>query len=100
MTQVTRRRTLDATAKTTRRKLTAAETATKQEAPKVSLPQGATTPASLLPTADQVTAVVPHQFRLTIDHHHDVVYEAGTVKMPREHAESWWAKANGVTIAK
>lgn len=97
--QVTRRRTIDATAKTTRRKLTAAEAATKVETPKVTAPS-VPTPASMLPTADTVLTTVPVPFKLTIDHHHDVAYPAGTVRMPREHAEHWWAKANGVTIAK
>lgn len=48
---------------------------------------------------DEVQAVVPHDFTLTIDHHHSVKYHAGARTMPREHFDHWWSKANGVKDA-
>lgn len=47
---------------------------------------------------DMVTAVVPKAFKLTLDDHKHVEYEAGTQDMPRAHAEHWFAVAMGVEI--
>lgn len=50
--------------------------------------------------AGHVKVVVPKSYRLTIDHHRHVDYPAGTTSMPRAHAEHWWSKNYGVTIAE
>lgn len=50
------------------------------------------------PSGDTVTVVVPKDFHLVLDHHHDVKYRTGTYEMPVEHAEHWWSKANGVKL--
>ena len=47
---------------------------------------------------DMVVANVPKAFKLTLDDHTPVNYVQGTVKMPREHAEHYYAVAHGVTI--
>lgn len=49
---------------------------------------------------DIVMASVPKGFRLTLDTYREVVYEAGAQQMPRSHAEHWYAKANGVKVAR
>lgn len=88
---IQRRRTLDASAPpatsrnpASRRKLTT-NIVTKSEAAAAS--------------DDNVLVTVPTAFRLALDHHHEIPYQAGTYKMPKEHAEHWWAKANGVKLA-
>lgn len=48
--------------------------------------------------SDVVTAHVPKGFNLTLDSGHTIRINAGTQEMPREHAEHYYAKANGVTI--
>lgn len=45
-----------------------------------------------------VNVKVPQAFRLTLDSHHEIAYDAHTAKMPKAHAEHWYAKANGVEI--
>jgi hypothetical protein len=46
-----------------------------------------------------VTVMIPRDFSLTLDgSHHQVHYKAGTDEMPIEHANHWYAKANGVEI--
>lgn len=47
-----------------------------------------------------VIAQVPTPFRLTMDNHQEIAYEAGAILMPKAHAEHWYAKANGVRVAK
>ena len=49
---------------------------------------------------DLVDAIVPKAFKLTLDDHTHVNYEAGTQPMPRTHVEHWFAKAHGVTLYK
>lgn len=48
--------------------------------------------------SDTVTVHVPKAFRLTLDAGHMIDVHAGTREMPREHAEHFYAVANGVTI--
>jgi hypothetical protein len=45
---------------------------------------------------DLVSVTVPQAFNLTLDDHSRVRYEMGIQDMPREHAEHFYAKANGV----
>lgn len=47
-----------------------------------------------------VTVTVPKAFKLRTTHDHIVDYAAGICEMPVEHAEHWYAVANGVTIYK
>lgn len=51
-------------------------------------------------SGDTVTAVVPKAYLLRLTHHHVIEVRQGTQSMPREYAEHWWSKANGVTIFK
>lgn len=46
----------------------------------------------------KVTAIIPKDFQLTLDDMTVVKYQAGTHDIPVEHAEHWYAKANGVKI--
>jgi len=50
--------------------------------------------------AEIVHVKVPTPFRLTLDDHSEVQYTPGTPRMPRAHAEHWYAVANGVEIVK
>lgn len=50
------------------------------------------------PVAQLVTVVIPHRYTLTLDDGAAVVYEAGTREMPRDHAEHWWSRTQGVSI--
>ena len=61
-------------------------------------PQG--TKTANPPTADmtEVVAWVPRPLHLTLDDGSPVHYPNGNTKMPRAHAEHWFAKASGVTI--
>ncbi len=47
--------------------------------------------------ADEVDVVVRSHFTLTDDLHRPFVYSPQTTRMPREHAEHWYALAHGVT---
>ena len=47
---------------------------------------------------DIVKVNCPNSFNLTMPDHSLVHYAAGTLKMPREHAEHWYAINNGVEI--
>ena len=40
----------------------------------------------------------PKHFQMLDDNHQMHVYPAGTTSMLKEHAEHWYAKANGVTV--
>lgn len=51
-----------------------------------------------LKTVDMVKVNVPVGFTLLNAAHQETVYPAHTAEMPREDAEHWYAKANGVTI--
>lgn len=53
-----------------------------------------------IPASQMVTATVPVAFTLTLDDHRAVHYEAGTQEMPKDDAEHWFAKAQGVEIYK
>ena len=46
----------------------------------------------------KVNVMVPKTFRLTDNDHSEHLYNAGFQKMPRAHAEHWFAVTNGVTI--
>jgi hypothetical protein len=47
---------------------------------------------------DTVFVHAPTGFNLTLDDGSIKHYDAGGQRMPRKHAEHWYAKANGVTI--
>lgn len=47
---------------------------------------------------DVVAVNCPNSFNLTLPDYSSVHYAAGTLKMPREHAEHWYAVNNGVEI--
>lgn len=47
---------------------------------------------------DVIMTNVPAAFILTDENHHTHTYSVGGQKMPRSHAEHWYAKARGVTI--
>lgn len=49
---------------------------------------------------DIVRVNCPNEFRLTLDDHSQVHYLAGTARMPRAHAEAWYAINNGVEITE
>lgn len=48
----------------------------------------------------KVTVDVPRDFNLTDDGHLVTSYKAGRQKMPRSHAEHFYAKANGVRVVE
>lgn len=48
--------------------------------------------------SDDVDVNVTKAFTLTLDGHQPVYYQPGIQPMPREHAEHWFAKAQGVTV--
>lgn len=55
--------------------------------------------ADAVKAADDVVQVsCPNGFNLTLDDHSQVHYPAGTARMPRAHAEHWYAKNNAVEI--
>ena len=62
------------------------------------LPGGAIIPDhnAPIPQDDLVTVTVQKAFVLTLDTHQKVPYGSGIQEMPREHADHWWAVANGV----
>ena len=45
-----------------------------------------------------VTVTVPKAFKLRVDNDVVIDYRAGVQEMPVEHAEHWYAKANGVEV--
>ena len=45
---------------------------------------------------DEVTAIVPNAYTLTLDDSTQVRYLAGTQQMPRSHLEHWWSEKQGV----
>lgn len=47
---------------------------------------------------EKVTVVVPKDFALTIDHHHQREYKAGVQEMLVEHAAHWFSRAQGVKV--
>ena len=47
---------------------------------------------------DMVTAVVPRNFIFTCDDSKQIHYKTGIQDMPRNHAEHWFSKAQGVEI--
>jgi len=49
---------------------------------------------------DTVMANVPKAFKLRLDHHKLIEYKPGAQRMPRAHAEHWYAEANGVTVVE
>lgn len=71
--------------------------ATEQAEPATEAEQPQAAPAD---EAVYVTVTVPKAFKLRTTHDHIVDYAAGICEMPIEHAEHWYAKANGVTIYK
>lgn len=64
----------------------------------VAVPDVVVVPAPVVPEAGKVTAIIPKNFNLTLDDMTVVNYKAGTRDIPVEHAEHWYAKANGVKI--
>lgn len=68
------------------------------QTPPSELPGGAKIPDhnAPIPQDDLVTVTAPKAFTLTLDTHQKVQYGAGIQEMPREHADHWWAIANGV----
>lgn len=72
---------------------------TPSVAPAADTPPGDGTPVE---TASEVTvtATVPKDFILNVTHDLRVHYKAGVQEMPLDHAEHWWAKANGVKVYK
>ncbi len=46
-----------------------------------------------------VMTTVPKAFTLTLDNGTSKHYEAGANKMPKSHADHWYAKAHGTKIA-
>lgn len=71
-------------------------TATADTAPAPVIDVPVVAPAQI--DSSKVTVVIPKSFNLTLDDRTVVAYKAGTQNIPREHAEHWYAKANGVTI--
>ena len=71
-------------------------------AAKIPVALKATTPEELAAELhdELVLVTIPKGFTLTDDGHHTFRYEAGPGKMPRTHAEHWYAKKQGVTIFK
>lgn len=61
-------------------------------------------PASDEPAAEEEDEIVmvsaPRAFNLTLDNGTVKEYGSGGQRMPRSHAEHWYAKANGVEIVK
>lgn len=47
---------------------------------------------------DTVTVTIPKAFQLRMENNTVHPYKAGVQEMLREHAEHWWARANGVVI--
>ena len=46
-----------------------------------------------------VSVFIPKDFKLTIDHSTVIDYKAGPRMIPKDHAEHWYAIANGVVEA-
>lgn len=87
---------------TPRRRFTtdaAAPAVAKNAAPRRQLSPGAAVDESK-EDPSLVLVTVPHDYRLTIDAHHEVHYKAGTQRMPKEHAEHWYTQAHGVTLVQ
>lgn len=54
--------------------------------------------SDVMPTGETVTVTVPNTFDLTIDPATTISVKPGIQEMLREHAEHWYAVANGVEI--
>lgn len=63
---------------------------------KISLEQESNPAPAVQDEEETVTVIIPHDFRLVLQHGVHFDYKAGVDEMPKSHLAHWWTRAQGV----